>query len=180
MILLTLYIFLIVAALGVGSLAAWSDCRGMTIPNIYSALILGLFPLCYGVAWLAGVDAFAAPLSHGLGLLIVFGITAPLFAYKIMGAADSKLASAYALWMGAHGVLPFLFYTTLFGGLLGVATIILKRYKPFPHAAPHSWVGQAQAGADKVPYGVAITLGAFVSFLVLGYGRGDLLVSFLP
>lgn len=179
MIFLTLYIFLMAAALGVGILAAWSDCRGMTIPNIYSAVILGLFPLCYGAARLAGVEVFASPLSHGLGLLIVFAVSAALFAFKIMGAADSKLASAYAAWMGLHGLIPFLFYMTLIGGLLGVATIIMKRNKPFPNAAPQSWAGQAQAGADKVPYGVAIVAGAFVSFLLLDYVDAEVLASFL-
>jgi prepilin peptidase CpaA len=179
MILLILYIFLFAVAAGMGVLAAWSDLRGMTIPNLYSAVVAGLFPLCYGAAWLAGVDVFAAPGDHLLAFVIVFGISAGLFALNVMGAADSKLASAFSLWVGLHGLAPFLFYMALTGGLLGVATIVLKRLKPFPKAGPQSWIGQAQAGADKVPYGVSIVAGAFVSFVLLGYLDGAVLSAFL-
>ncbi|MCD8571739.1 MAG: peptidase [Alphaproteobacteria bacterium] len=174
-----LYVFLLVAVLGVGVLAAASDVRGMTIPNLHSVIVLAAFPVCYGVAWLAGVDVFHGPLSHLLGLLIVFAISAGLFALGVMGAADSKLASAYAVWMGVYGLAPFLFYMTLAGGLLGIATIIMKRYRPFKKLPAGSWMAQAQGGADKVPYGVAIVCGAFVSFWLLGYVEGDVLSAFL-
>ncbi|MCD8566360.1 MAG: peptidase [Alphaproteobacteria bacterium] len=154
----------------------------MTIPNLYSAIILGLFPVCYGVSWLAGVEVFAGIGSHLLAFAIVFAVSAALFALKIMGAADSKLASAFSLWVGLKGLAPFLFYMALAGGLLGVATILIKRFKPFEAYAaslPDSWIGQARSGADKVPYGVAIVLGAFVSFVLLGYLKGSVLSSFL-
>lgn len=179
MMLLILYLFLLVASAGVGVLAAWSDIKGMTIPNLYSAIVAGLFPLCYLVCWLASVDVFSSPASHLLAFVIVFGVSALLFAAGIMGAADSKLASAFSLWMGLHGLAPFLFYMTAVGGVLGLATITIKRVKPFPKASPQSWIGQAQGGADTVPYGVSIVLGAFVSFLLLGYLDGAVLSSFL-
>lgn len=179
MLFLTLYLFLVAASLGIGILAGASDIRGMTIPNIHSLLILGAFPLCYGVCYLAGVDVFASPLSHLISLLIVFGVSAGLFALKIMGAADSKLASAYALWLGVPGLMPFLFYMMVAGGVLGVAALLIRRFKPFTNPSPQSWIGQLQAGADKVPYGVAIVIGAFVSFGFLGYLGTDVLSAFL-
>lgn len=179
MIFLTLYLFLIAVVLGIGVLAGASDVRGMIIPNIHSVIVLAAFPLCYGVCFLARVEVFASPLSHLLGFLIVFGVSVGLFALKVMGAADSKLASAYAVWLGLPGLAPFLFYMTLVGGLLGVAAIVIGRRKPFANPDPQSWVGHVQAGDSKVPYGVAIVIGAFVSFLFLGYLDAGTLSAFL-
>lgn len=179
MIFLILYIFLWAAVAGVGVLAAWSDFRGMTIPNLYSVIVLALFPLCYGVSWLGGVDMFHGIVSHLWALGIVFVVSAGLFALNVMGAADSKLASAFALWLGMPGLLPFLFYMALSGGMLGVATIMLRRFKPFSKLPAGSWPAQAQDGANKVPYGISIVFGAFVSFWFLGYLNGGVLSAFL-
>lgn len=179
MIWLMFYLFFLAVAAGFGALAAWSDIKGMTIPNLHSAVILGAFPLAYMAAWLAGADVFYAPLSHVISFGIVFVISAAFFYFRIMGAADSKLASAYALWMGLPGLAPFLFYMTLMGAVLGIATLVLKRRKPLTAPPAGSWMDQAQKGADKVPYGVAIVFGAFVSFVVLGYVGSEALASFV-
>ena len=161
-------------------MAGWSDFKGLTIPNLYSYVIAGAFTVTYILLWLFGRDdVFASLFSHIVGALIVFGVSAAMFAFKSLGAADSKLATAYALWMGVKGLFPFLFYMTLFGGLLGVSAILIRKYKPFESPPEGSWIAHLQAGESKVPYGIAITLGALASFVNLGYFSKDVFVSFL-
>ena len=178
---LMLFLACVLTAVGTGVLAAWSDLKGLTIPNSYSAVIGGSFAACFVLLALLGTGSlvFASLWSHLLAALIVFGLTAGLFAMKTLGAADSKLATVFALWVGLKGVPAFLFYMTVFGGLLGLFALYVKRKKPFADAAPESWVGQIQAGASKVPYGVAIVVGAAGAFLFLGYASPEVWQNFL-
>ena len=48
---LLIFLTCLFAAGGVGVLAAYSDFRGLTIPNWHSGLIIGLFFVCYGFLW---------------------------------------------------------------------------------------------------------------------------------
>jgi len=165
---------------GVPLLDALADIRGMTIPNLYSIIVAAVFFVCYGLLWLLGyADVFAPFVSHVLGGLVVFAVTAPLFALGIMGAADSKLSSAYGFWMGLQGLFPFLVYTSLAGGFIALLALLFQKAKPFKSASKDSWVGRVQAGESKVPYGVAIVIGALASFLFLGYASESVLRSFL-
>ncbi len=174
MLFLIIYLALIFVVLGVGAVAAHSDIKGMTIPNVHSVIILAAFVPCYGLLWLGGYEAAFFPLmSHVLSFVLVFVLTAGLFALKLIGAGDSKLASAYAIWMGVPGLVPFLFYMALAGGVLGLCALILKKYTPVKDPKPDSWVAQVQGGANKVPYGVAIVIGALASFVKIGYFNVD-------
>lgn len=180
MIFLILFLSALFVAIAAGIMAGLSDIRGLTIPNNYSVIIMAAF----GVAYLA--DAFAGQgdvlgsiLSHALSGLIVFFLTAALFATRVMGAADSKLASVYALWTGLGGLPAFLFYTAIFGGVLGLSAIIIRKLKPFKKTRQGSWIERVQAGESKVPYGVAITAGALASFVKLGYLDFSTLGSFV-
>ena len=171
MISLTLFLIFVFVALGLGVLAGLSDLRGLTIPNLYSGLILGAFPLCYLLMWVFGVqDAIFAPLWSHLGAAgVIFIISAAMFHFNIMGAADSKLASAYALWLGLGALPLYLFIMTLAGALLGVGALYIKKNKPFKSPKEGSWPAQLQAGKSKVPYGIAIVAGAAYGFYVAGY-----------
>lgn len=170
MISLILFLILILSALGIGILAGWSDLRGLIIPNIYSILIAAAFPICFVLMWLLGDAAVFKPLwSHMGALVLVLAVSAAMFHFGLMGAADSKLASAYALWLGLGALPLFLFVMSLVGALLGVAALIIKKRKLFNNAAPESWAGQLQDGKNKVPYGIAIVCGAAYGFYVAGY-----------
>ncbi|MCF8495109.1 MAG: prepilin peptidase [Alphaproteobacteria bacterium] len=180
MFLLTFFLICVFIALGAGFLAALSDLKGLKIPNFHSVLIAGTFLMAYAGLWLGGrEDVFAPLLSHMLGFALVFLMTLALFAFRAIGGGDSKMASAFALWMGLKGIILFLFYTAMFGGLLGAAALILKRWKPFKGPAPNSWIARVQAGENAVPYGVAILAGALVSFAKIGYFGSEVLSSFL-
>lgn len=180
MLLLLIFLICMFVACAIGVMAAISDVRGMTIPNSYSGLIMGAFALCYGALWLGGrEDVFFSLFSHGLSAIFVFLISLAMFSAKAIGAGDSKLATAFALWTGVNGLMAFLFYMSVVGGLLGLAALALRKWAPFKEPKADSWVARVQAGESKVPYGVAIVVGALASFVEIGYFSGDVLSSFL-
>ncbi|MCC7304793.1 MAG: prepilin peptidase [Alphaproteobacteria bacterium] len=180
MLLLIIFLVCVFVALGAGIIGAWSDFRGLVIPNIYSLIVCVSFFVAYGLLALFGRDdVFFGLQSHLIAGLVVFVLTAYLFAIHVIGGADSKLASAFAFWMGLKGLMAFLFYVALAGGVLGVAALIIKNMKPFKAPRPGGWVARVQAGENKVPYGIAIAAGALASFAKLGYFSADTLGSFL-
>lgn len=171
MILLAVYLIGLFISVFAGVRAAYSDVQRMIIPNIYSLYILGSFLGVYGIFWLFGERGlfFSSISSHLLGFVALFLLTLCLFVLKAIGGGDSKLMSAFGLWMGFAGILPFLVYTALFGGLLGLAGWALRRWKPVKNPADQSWIARIQAGESAIPYGVAITAGALVTFAKIGY-----------
>lgn len=168
---LVFFLFGILATLGMCALGALSDYKGFKIPNYISLIIIGAFAAAFMVLYFTGQAGvvFSSLSSHLLAALVVFAATLAMFAARILGAGDSKLATAVALWLGFPGLAAFLFYMTLAGGLLAGATILMRKYKPFQHVKDGTWPARAQAGADKLPYGIAIALGALAAFIFLGY-----------
>lgn len=180
MFLLIIFIACTLGAIGVGAMAAWSDYKGLTIPNLYSVFIIGAFVLSYGVLWMGGRDdVFLSLASHVSSFLVVFIATVVMYNLKALGGGDSKLMSAFALWVGIQGLFPFLFYMSIIGGGLGLVALILKKYQPVNNAPEDSWVAQCQSGHSKVPYGIAIFGGALASFINLGYFNPEVFTSFL-
>jgi prepilin peptidase CpaA len=179
---LALIVFLscLLFAVGSGVLASISDYRGMTIPNIYSAIIVGAFVVAFGCTWIMDVDhVFQPALSHLASGAIVLVVTMALFYLKVLGGADSKLASAYALWVGLPGLVAYLFYMSLAGGILGIIALILKKWKPLKNVPEKSWIAQVQAGHSKVPYGIAIFIGVLAYFAKAGYYDLQFLAQFV-
>lgn len=180
MIFLVFYIFALVMACAIGARALWSDYNGMVIPNKLVAALPVTFLTAYIAAALAGAEEpFMAPLSHLFSVLVTFGVTFILFALKIFGAGDSKLITAFSFWFGLKNLPVFIFYMAFFGGLLGVIALVIKKKKPFKNAREGTWLNRLQGGEAIVPYGVAITLGAFFAFLKLGYFSPDSFLLFL-
>lgn len=169
--LLFIVVFCLIVALGLGIAAALSDWRGFIIPNAYPAGILVAFVPAYGAfLWLGAESGFFDEwMSHALAFAISFVLTFALFSLKLFGAGDSKLCAAFSIWVGLPGLMAFFFYMALAGGVLGIMTILLKKYKFFPDAPAGTWLAQAQEGINAVPYGIAITAGAVIAFFYLGY-----------
>ncbi len=179
MIYLMIFVFCFVSALGLGVLAGWTDFRGLTIPNILPALILASFVPAYAVSYFAGAEIFSSLGYHvGAGFFVLL-ITFILFSLKVIGGGDSKLLSAYALWIGFKALPIYLFYTALIGALLGVAALLLKRWKPFKNPSEGGWIARVQGGENKVPYGIPIAIGALIAFLSLGYPTLETLALFM-
>ncbi|PZQ47726.1 MAG: hypothetical protein DI551_02895 [Micavibrio aeruginosavorus] len=168
---LFLIVFCMLVALGFGLAAAISDFKSMTIPNIYA----GGIALTFVVAFLGdfftgeGMEFFASWKSHLLSGAAVFVATFVLFTFKIIGAGDSKLCSAFALWVGAPGIAAFLFYMSMLGAVLGLTTKLLNKKQLVKEPAEGSWIARSQKGEMGVPYGVAIVFGAIIAFYQLDY-----------
>ena len=157
-------------ALGAGVLAAWSDVKNFTISNRYIVIIIMSFVVVWGSQYFFAEEfVFPVLMSNISSAVIVFFITFIMFAFRLIGAADSKLASAYALWFGIGGVAPFLFYVALAGGVLALFSLFLRKFKPVKRIHSENWIVLAQNGNNKIPYGGAILFGALASFLNLGY-----------
>lgn len=168
---LFLVIFSVLVALGFGIAAAVSDFRSMTIPNLYAGLIVIAFiPAYLADAFTgAGLEFFVSWKSHLIAAAIVFVITFILFTVRIIGAGDSKLCSAFALWTGVTGLAPLLFYMAMLGAVLGLVTKLMNSKKLVAEPKAGSWIAKSQAGETGVPYGIAICFGAIVAFYQLGY-----------
>lgn len=179
MLFLVFYLFGLIAALGAGAVAGWSDFKGMTIANRLSLVVLAAFVVAWPAAYYAEAGAFQPVKMHILSGLIMFAVTFVLFLMRVIGGGDSKLLSVYALWTGVKGMAGLIFYVALFGGVLALAALAISRFRPFGAAPEGSWIARVQAGESAVPYGIAITFGAVMAFVDLGYFSPDTLSQFL-
>ncbi|MBS0272573.1 MAG: prepilin peptidase [Proteobacteria bacterium] len=151
------------------------------IPNSLLALLLILYGL---------FAPFLLSTNDLVNSLIVFVLTLAiglaLFAAKLIGAGDAKYVSVIALWAGFPGVLQFLFFTTMIGGILAVLFLLLRDHigrfsdyiwSNFQKAEKHIpilqyvWVGSGvgpergerdNISSKVIPYGVAIAAGAII------------------
>ena len=132
-------------------IAAAFDIRERRIPNwtvlaliavFLVAAILGFAPQ----AWLPSLGALAIALA-GTGVLYRFGA---------LGAGDSKLFSAAALFLGIGNLAMLTCATAIAGGLLAVGFLI---FRTKPATAP----GRAEEDKAGVPYGVAIAIGGLAT-----------------
>ena len=179
---LALIVFLtsILLIVVIGAKASWSDIQGLTIPNKYTVAAFGLYIGCFLILKLLGhADVLPSLISSLLAAVIFFAVTFVMFSFKLLGAADSKLGTAFSLWVGAKALPFFLFYMTLMGGVLAIMALFLRKKPLFKDIKPDSWIDKVQKGDSKVPYGVAIFVGLLATFVKLGYFRYETFVSFL-
>lgn len=171
MLLVFIIIFCAIVALGFGGAAAWSDYQRLMIPNLYSVCIGASFILSFlFVTFMAPeLDIFASWKSHLFSAIFIFFVTYILFFFKVIGGGDSKVLTVYALWVGFAGIMPLMFFMACAGGVLGIATLALRKWKPVKAPVKGSWIEKAQAGGQDVPYGIAIFIGAIASFWQVGY-----------
>ncbi len=148
-------LFFLAAALLLALWGAWHDWRSLRIPNWISLAIAALF-LVAATCMPGDFSPLWIHVAAGAGMLAV---TFTMFALGHFGGGDAKLASALALWLGLKGLVPFVMFSAIAGGVLGIAGLYIKRRKPFAHAAPQGWVAQVQAGRDALPYGIALAIG---------------------
>jgi Flp pilus assembly protein protease CpaA len=92
-----------------------------------------------------------------------------MYCAGMIGSGDTKLGSVLAAWVGLKGMIVFLFYMTLLGGILGAASLWMKKKKPFPAMPAGSWIEKVQSGNSVVPYGIAISFGAWAAFFHTGF-----------
>jgi prepilin peptidase CpaA len=130
--------------------AAACDVATLTIPNKLNAAIAALF-----LVLALGIGTPVATIGwHVLAALCMLALWFGLFALNLIGGGDAKLAAAVSLWLGPAVLLDWLLWTAVFGGLLGVA-ILLLRAVPLPSRSP-AWLARLHDRGNGLPYGVAI------------------------
>jgi prepilin peptidase CpaA len=157
----TLSIFVLPALM---ILAAVSDCASLRIPNWLTGFTaLAFFPM----AWATGMPI--AELGwHVLAGIILFFAGYALFALGLFGGGDAKLMAAAGLWFGTAQSLNFLTMTAIAGGILALVIAVWA-------AAFLSWDmsgsertlplrQRLRQWAPKVPYGIALAVGAILAF----------------
>ena len=141
----------IVAALFVAVLAvaALSDIRHRRIPNWTVLAVAALF----------GVWAFVGPAVSLASSLAASGIvlltTGVFCAFKLLGAGDSKLMTAVALFAGLGHLVQFVLVTVIAGGALALASLVVQ-------ARIFATIRSGSDFGRDIPYGVAIAIAGVV------------------
>ena len=140
--------------------AASSDLITMTISNRVSlALIAGFVVLALttgmslaGIGWHLGAGV--------LVLIVVFGF----FSRGWIGGGDAKLAAATVLWLGLAHLADYLFYASIFGGVLTLMIIYFRRV-PLPQVfVGRPWAERLHRSDNGVPYGIALAVAALLIY----------------
>jgi prepilin peptidase CpaA len=87
---------------------------------------------------------------------------------RLFGGGDTKIGSALALWVGLKGMMLYLFYMAIIGGVLGILGLMIKKKNLFAEMPSGSWPAQVRGGRNAVPYGIALCIGAWMSFFHTG------------
>ncbi len=157
------------------SIGAVSDVRTRRIPNFLtvSSLAFGLLLHLGTGSWRAMGLAAAAGLAGGAVFFIFFIVGG-------MGGGDVKLMAAVSCIAGFGHLLEIFIATALMGGLFALALAISRgRLKSTlanvgtligHHGAmgllPHPELNVDQPGTLRLPYGVAIAAGCWITLLV--------------
>lgn len=137
------------------TIAGASDVRTRRIPNWTVLAMAGLFCAWYFVGP-------AVPILSSLGAaFIVFVCSCALYSFGIIGAGDSKLATAAALFAGIARLPEFFLYMSLTGGV-----VVLCMLAAQPERALVILQMRGRGTLDRgVPYGVAIAVAAAMQLL---------------
>jgi prepilin peptidase CpaA len=157
------FIMSIVGLLIFALLMAWAaigDIRSFTITDKLNLTIVVLF-LVLAVPMGLGSSAIFDHIKIGL---IASVIAIAMFYIGIFGGGDAKMTGAIALWLGSAPIVPFIFYTALAGGGLGVTLIIARRLaRKFGLPKSPKWARRILRKRSAVPYGVALGVGALLA-----------------
>ncbi len=134
-----------------------SDFRHRIIPN-WASVVLGLAFLPFAV--LGDMDIAAIGAHYGAGLALLF-LGVLLFAKGVIGGGDVKIIAAAGVWFGVAGLGAFLLFTALFGGVLALCILIIRKLPDKPgFLAGLPWLGDD----PDIPYGLAIGSAALFLF----------------
>jgi prepilin peptidase CpaA len=132
-------------------IAGVSDIRTRRIPNWTVVALLFLF-----VAWF-----FVGPAVSLTGALAAFGIglvaTLALYLLNIIGAGDSKLFAAAALFAGLKFLALLALATALIGGVIAIGVMLVN-----PKRVLRGLTAKGRGEKQGIPYGVPIALAALL------------------
>ena len=143
--------------------AIW-DLTSFTIPNHLVLALLALFILFAGAAAIGGAGLGWSEAGYHLlaGVIgLVLGLI--LFATGVIGGGDAKLFAVTTLWLGLNALFQYALLVTLFGGLLTLAILFVRR-TPLPlFLLKYEWVRRLHDRKAGVPYGVALAVAALMT-----------------
>ena len=141
-------------------IAAISDLLTLTISNYVSIALAILF---VAMALACGLPA-AEIMWHLPCGMTVLAVTFGLFARGWIGGGDAKLAAATAVWLGFEHVGDYVLSASLFGGVLTLIIVGLRKSPlPFILTARH-WVACLNEPTTGIPYGVALASAGLVLY----------------
>ena len=140
--------------------AASSDLLTMTISNRISiALVVSFLALAFAVQ-MPWQDIMV---SLGCGLAIL-ALTFALFCFGWIGGGDAKLAAATSIWLGWGQVLDYGIAASIFGGLLTIVLIQVRKW-PLPQVLMRQpWIARLHDNATGIPYGIALAAAGLVVY----------------
>lgn len=165
--------YLLIGGLLVALVGAVNDVRTARIPNrlTYSALVAALVlrPALLGLSGLK---------SGVVGMLVAGGLFCLLFFLGAMGGGDMKQMAAVGAWVGSTQVVTLILTAALAGGVLAIARMIFSNmvgqtirntaqlvcYRLTSGLQPHPELNVQSSGSKRVPFGVAIAVGALFCF----------------
>jgi prepilin peptidase CpaA len=130
------------------------DVRTRRLPT---GIVLTIGALFFADAFLIGLSIDDV-LTHLLLALGVFLVCAVLFAAKMLGGGDAKLAAVIFLWVGLSLSLPALTLISVIGTVVSLISLATRNMNPAAHTHPVRALAMF-SGARGVPYGVALALG---------------------
>ncbi len=136
--------------------AGW-DIASFTIPNFLTLALMAAFGAFALAAGFSAADIGWHVLAGFVGLFVGF----TLFALGFIGGGDAKLFAAVLLWLGLKDLLPYALLASVFGGILTLALMLLRRC-PLPALfSRQAWIVKLHDARSGIPYGVALSAGAF-------------------
>jgi len=139
-------------------LAAGWDITSYTIPNFLQIALIASFVAFVAASGMAPAAIGAHLLAGVLGLAVGF----TLFALGYVGGGDAKLFACITLWLGFHSLPEYALMASILGGALTIVLIVARRL-PLPEILRgQSWILQLHDARGAIPYGVALSAGAFL------------------
>lgn len=147
-----------------------TDWRWQRIPNLVTypamlfGLLLGLFEGVGGenVGW--GAPFGGGFVDHLAGVVIAFAVSYPFYAARGLKAGDAKMLMAMGALRGSTFLLTAALYGALAGGVLAIALIGARRLAPpETDVADPFW----RLMKSRIPYGVALGVGALLALAVM-------------
>ena len=141
--------------------AAMFDLASFTIPNLLPASMFALFAAFLLATMLHGhamgwSEMRLHLLSGGIGLAAGMG----MFAAGWVGGGDAKLFAMACLWLGWDSMYEYTVLSSLLGGALTIALLMVRRV-PLPALlAAQPWLVRLADRNAGVPYGVALAMAA--------------------
>ena len=140
--------------------AAVSDLLTMTIPNRVSLiLVAGFFALALVMRLPPNVMAW-----HAAAGVFVLAAGFLMFNFGWIGGGDAKLAAATSLWLGFGALASYGVLAAVFGGLLTLGVLALRRLALPAGLSSMGWLARLHDEKSGVPYGIALALAGLVVY----------------